>query len=72
MEDIANDEMVRKKPCQTFGGDTPPMAGRSSDFRPFQYEGKQFSDFARGIYIYIYIKLSTTHMDHSCHMLLYC
>ena len=47
MEDIANDEMVRKKPRRAFGGDTP-TAGRSSDFRPFQYEGKQFSDFARG------------------------
>ena len=47
MDDIANDETVRKKPRQPFSGDAE-MAGHSSDFRPFQYEGKHFSDFARG------------------------
>ena len=45
---MANDEIVRKKPRTSFSGGTP-SGSKSSDFRPFQYEGKNFSDFARGI-----------------------
>ena len=52
MDDIANDERVRKKPRASLDGHShpPPAAGTSSDFSPFQYEGKNFSDFARGTY----------------------
>ena len=49
LDAIASDETVRKKPRTSFGGGTP--SEKSSDFRPFQYEGKNFSDFARGIYM---------------------
>ena len=44
LDDIASDETVRKKPRTSFSGG----GSKSSDFRPFQYEGKNFSDFARG------------------------
>ena len=47
MDDIASDETVRKKPRTSFSGSTP-SGSKSSDFRPFQYEGKNFSDYARG------------------------
>ena len=46
MDAIANDETVRKKP-RLSGHDSTPT-GKSSDFRPFQYEGKNFADFAGG------------------------
>ena len=56
MDAMASDETVRKKPRTSFSGGTP-SGSRGSDFRPFQYEGKNFSDFARGKthnYIIIY------------------
>ena len=54
MDEIADDERVRKKPRQSFDGYSQPPpaasgAGMRSDFSPFQYEGKNFSDFARGM-----------------------
>ena len=47
MDAIASDETVRKKPRTSFSGSTP-SGSKSSDFRPFQYEEKNFSDYARG------------------------
>ena len=47
MDAMASDETVRKKPRTSFSGGMP-SGSRSSDFKPFQYEGKNFSDFARG------------------------
>ena len=53
MDEMANDDRVKKKPRQSFEGYSQPSpstssAGTRSDFSPFQYEGKNFSDFARG------------------------
>ena len=49
MDEVGEEETMRKKARRSLGS-IETSAGGSSDFRPFQYEGKNFSDFARGIY----------------------
>ena len=49
LDAIASDETVRKKPRTSLNDGTPSGRSSTADFRPFQYEGKNFSDFARGI-----------------------
>lgn len=50
VDEEALEEVVRKKTRQSPSKIEAPARGRSSDIRPFQYEGKNFSDFPRGMH----------------------